>query len=193
MPQCAMPLPTLTVVSGPPGSGKTTLAHQIAQELGCPAIIRDELKQGMVNATPGYEPGTNDPLNIPTLKAFFDVLTVLLRARVTLVAEAAFQDRLWRPNLEPLLELAQIRVIRCTVDAVIAHGRIAHRAIHSTHRAAHADDELLKAITAGEHNLDAFGWIRMDLPTLTVDTTSGYEPPLPDIVAFAAAPAATTR
>lgn len=176
------------MVSGPPGSGKTALAHQIAQEVGCPAIIRDEIKQGMASATPGYEPGTSDPLNIPTLKAFFDVLTVLVRARVTLVAEAAFQDRLWRPNLEPLLELAQIRVIRCTVDAAISRDRIARRAAHSAHRAAHADDELLKAITAGEHSLSAFGWIRMALPTLTVDTTSGYQPPLPDIVAFATAP-----
>lgn len=191
MPQCAMALPRLTVVSGPPGSGKTTLAHQLAQELGCPAIVRDEIKQGMVDATPGYEPGASEPLNIPTLKAFFDVLAVLLRARVTVVAEAAFQDRLWRPNLEPLVELAQIRVIRCTVDAATAHGRIAHRAAHSTHRAAHADHELLKAISAGEHSLDAFGWIRMELPTLTVDTTSGYEPLLPDIVGFAAAAAAT--
>lgn len=180
--------PILTVVSGPPGSGKTSLAHQIARELGCPAIIRDEIKQGMASATPGYEPGTNDPLNIPALEAFFDVLAVLLRARVTLVAEAAFQDRLWRPNLEPLLELARIRVIRCAVDAEISRDRIARRAAGSAHRAAHADGELLKAITAGEHSLNAFRWIRMDLPTLTVDTTSGYDPPLPDIVAFATAP-----
>jgi predicted kinase len=193
MPQCAMALPTLTVVSGPPGSGKTTLAHELAQELGCPAVIRDEIKQGMVDATPGYVPGASDPLNIPTLKVFFDVLAVLLRARVTVVAEAAFQDRVWRPNLEPLVELAQIRVIRCTVDAAMAHDRIAHRAAHSAHRAAHADHDLLKAITAGEYSLDTFGWIRMDLPTLTVDTTSGYEPLLRDIVGFAAAPAATTR
>jgi predicted kinase len=188
-----MPLPTLTVVSGPPGSGKTTLAHRVAQELGCPAIIRDEIKQGMVDAADGHRPGAGDPLDIATLKAFFAVLDLLLRARVTLVAEAAFQDRLWRPNLEPLLELAQVRVIRCTVDATTAYDRIAHRAAHSTHRAAHADQELLESIATGERSLDAFGWIRMDLPTLTVDTAGRYEPPLPDIVAFAAATTATSR
>lgn len=34
-----MTLPTLAVVSGGPGTGKTTLAHQLAQPLGCPAIL----------------------------------------------------------------------------------------------------------------------------------------------------------
>lgn len=180
--------PTLAVVSGPPGSGKTTLAHEIARMLGCPAICRDEIKQGMAHATPGFEPGPDDPLNQRTLAAFFDVLGVLLRAGVTVVAEAAFQDRLWRPNLEPLADLAQIRVIRCTVDAAVAHDRIAHRAEHSTHRAAHADHDLLQAIAAGEHSVDSFVPICLDVPTLMVDTTHGYDPSVQDVVAFAGRP-----
>jgi len=45
------PRPTLIVVSGPAGSGKTTLAHAIASAIGCPAICRDEIKEGMVHAT----------------------------------------------------------------------------------------------------------------------------------------------
>lgn len=179
-----MALPTLTVVSGGPGTGKTTLAHQLAQTLGCPAIIRDEIKQGMVLATPGYRAGGDDPLNRPTLDAFFSVLKTLLSADVTVVAEAAFQDRLWRPNLEPLTALAHLRVIRCTVDAASAHDRIMRRARDSAHRAAHGDRELLEAIANGQHSLDSWVPIRMDVPTLTVDTSEGYEPTLPAIAAF---------
>jgi predicted kinase len=180
--------PTLAVVSGGPGTGKTTLAHALAHELGCPAIVRDEIKQGMVMSTPGYQSGGEDPLNYPTLDAFFGVLKVLLHAGVTVVAEAAFQDRLWRPNLEPLADLSQIRVIRCTAPATIAHDRIIQRAEGNAHRAAHGDHDLLKAIAAGEHRLESFVAISLNVPTLTVDTSNDYAPGIQDIAAFVRTP-----
>ncbi len=41
--------PMLIVVTGRPGSGKTTLAHKLAREIWCPVISRDEIKEGLVN------------------------------------------------------------------------------------------------------------------------------------------------
>lgn len=177
-----MPIPTLVVISGPGGSGKTTLAHRLAGAIGCPTISRDEIKEGMVHANPGFKPSRGDPLTQRTLTTFFAVLESLLGAGVTLVAEAAFQDKVWRPRLEPLARLADLRIVLCTVAPDVAVERMTQR-LAEPHRAAHADLDQLQS--RGEF-IDNFVPVSLDVPTLRVDTTSGYQPSLEEIAAFSA-------
>ncbi|MEU4345235.1 AAA family ATPase [Nocardia sp. NPDC023852] len=176
--------PILTVISGPPGSGKTTLAHALADRMGCPTVVRDEIKQGMVLAAPEHPDEGYDTLNIPALNAFFDVLTVLARAKVSVVAEAAFQHKLWFPNLAPLIKVADIRVIHCTAPTALIHDRVTDR-----HRHAHNDSGLVTAIaTSAQSPIESFDPINLDVPALSVDTSNGYRPDLDTITKFATQP-----
>jgi predicted kinase len=172
--------PVLVVVSGPPGAGKTTLAHRLARKIGCPAICRDEIKEGMVHAIGDV---AGDDLNLRTLPAFFQVLELLLGAGVTTVAEAAFQDRIWRPRLHPLRGLADVRIVHCQVTAETARDRIQRRLDENPTRRAHADTHLVarQAHTAGH---DSFHRVQLDVPEIEVDTSGGYRPTLDEIVAF---------
>ena len=177
----------LIVVSGPAGSGKTTLAHTIASAVGCPAVSRDEIKEGMVHAAWGpaaedFVARRDDELTVKTFPVFFGVLELLIKAGVTTVAEAAFQDHLWRPRLEPLLGLVRLRIVHCTVDAGLASQRVRERARDNPLRRAHAD--------LGPDSAIPRTFTRVSLgPSLEVDTSDGYRPSLDQIVAFVNGPA----
>lgn len=177
-------IPTLIAVSGPPGAGKTTLAHALATALGWPVVCRDEIKERLVSQ--GSEP--TDDLDLKTLDVFFRTLGESLRSGTSVVAEAAYQDRLWRPDLERLPTPADIRVVRCVVDPALARERITRRAAEDPARTAHADADLLRRIADGQRPIESWVPISLDVPTLTVDTTDttrGWNPPLDAIVSFA--------
>ena len=168
------------------GVGKTALAHKLAEAVGCPAICRDEIKEGMVHTAPGFVAGPGDELTMRTLPVFFDVLTLLLGAGVTTVAEAAFQDRVWRPRLEPLRSLARLRIVHCVVDADVAFQRSLRRRAQSPLRRVHADPGPGEAAErALRHN--AFDRVAIDVPWIEVDTTDGYRPGLAEIARFVTA------
>jgi len=165
------------------GSGKTTLAHEIAKAFGCPAICRDEIKEGMVHNCPGFVAGRGDELTLRTLPVFFDVLDLLLRAGVTTVAEAAFQDKIWRHRLEPLRRLARLRIVHCTVPADVAFQRALRRRAENPLRRAHADPGPGDAAEhAARHH--AFDRVSVDAPWTEVDTSAGYRPGLAEILDF---------
>ena len=156
--------PTLIVVSGPAGSGKTTLAHRLAAAVGCPALCRDELKEGMVAATPDFVPFTSDPLTLRTYDLFFTTIRLLLDHGVTHVAEAAFQHSAWARGLEPLRPLAELRIVRCHVDPDVARIRAQQRRREQPSRAAHDD--------TGHFAMErSFEPLTFDAPTLDVNTS----------------------
>lgn len=173
----AMGTPTLIVVTGPAGSGKTTLAHQLATVVGCPALCRDEIKEGMVAANPGFVAQKSDPLTLRTYDLFFQAIALFLTNEVTLVAEAAFQHAVWWRRLEPLTGLATLKVVRCQVPDQVARERVLARMSAQTSRAAHADTDYLSTA-------EPFDSIHVDAPTLDVNTADRWRPGLEDIADF---------
>ena len=172
-----MGTPTLVVVSGPAGSGKTTLADPLARRLGWPLVSRDAIKQGMAFSQPGFVPAPSDPLTLQTYEAFFAMMTLLIRAEVSLVAEAAFRRPLWWQGLAPLADHARLRVLRCRLSDAVARQRAEARMLIEPVRAAHADAEHLTRPYAFEP-------LELDAPTIDIDTAEGWQPDLDQLVEF---------
>lgn len=175
-------------MSGHAGAGKTTLAHRLAAAIGCPAVCRDEIKEGMAAALPDERPAAfagspGDALTLRTLPVFFSVIEMLLRAGVTTVAEAAFQHHVWQPRLQPLTRLADLRVLRCSASAEAAFRRVRQRGSDHPLRQVHADAWPDAGAFARESA--AFRQLALSVPALDVDTTDGYRPDLASIARFA--------
>jgi predicted kinase len=177
-------LPILVVVTGRPASGKTTLAHALAKAVRCPLISRDEIKEGFINTLKSSGQSHND-INRHIYTTFFATLEFLLNQRITLVAEAAFQHQVWLPKLDPLKEIARIRLIHCTIDAQLAKSRFVERSAADVERVQYHDDLTLEAARESiERLIENYEPPQMDVPTLIVDTTDGYQPSFAEIVAF---------
>ena len=182
-------LPSLLIVTGRPGAGKTTLAHELARTVRRPAVCRDELKEGYVHTT-GI---TGEAADAPSVgrtvyAAFFSTIELLLTHHVSLVAEAAFQHKLWVPKLEPLTHRARVRIIVCDVDDDHARARRIARHEADPERARFHHDSLIEAARQNaDLSIAAYEPPRMDVPTLTVDTSDGYQPDFDALVAFARA------
>lgn len=179
-----MNAPLLIVVSGRPGSGKTTLAHSLARAIRCPVLCRDEFKEGLLHTL--REPATptdHTQLNLQVYNAFFEAIELLLRSRITVVAEAAFQQKLWQPKLQRLQQIAQIRLIVCSIDPLVARTRVLERSLADPQRELYHPSGLLHPQAKDiELSLSVYEPPHLvAVPLLSVDTTDRYKPTLEQI------------
>lgn len=167
--------PKLIIVTGRPAAGKTTLSKKLADAIRCPLIARDAIKEGFVHTHHAHDVSVEADANRHVYDVFFDTIESLVEQKITLVAEAAFQHQLWQAKLEKLKTLADIRIIICQIDTILAQTRFEERNLADPERVNFHD----AMMTAGDYVPPKF-----DLPTLLVDTIDAYQPSFDELVSF---------
>lgn len=179
--------PFVVVITGCPGSGKTTLAHELAKRIHCPALCRDEFKEGYVHTMGGRHESLGPDINRTLYELFFASVQFVANKNISVVIEAAFQHKLWEPRLNELAVHAHIIIVVCSVAAETARSRCIERGLADPTRELFHGDPVVRAAKEGlELPLTDYAPPVLEFPTLTVDTTNGYSPTVDEIVRFIA-------
>ena len=178
--------PKCIVITGRPGSGKTTLAGELSRRMYLPKISRDEIKEGYVNTFGDKHDRLPKDTNGTVNEVFFATILNLLRGDVSILVEAAFQHKLWDLVIPRIYEIALTYVIVCESGAEMSARRHLERGLADPNREFYHGDKRValfretgKFEPGGEYIPPAYG-----VPTLTVSTMDGYVPSLDEVVDF---------
>lgn len=178
--------PTVAVVSGPPGSGKTSLAAALSLRLGWPVVSRDAIKAGMVDAEGRHEPPPlGDPLAVRAYQATYQVGRQYVDSGVSFIVESAFRVDISKGELEAMADGAQVCQIACVCPRDLLIERFDTRASEVGRRRAHPDQEVVRLLRDPDFRWHLYEPVELEAPLLRVDTSNGYVPSLDEIELFA--------
>lgn len=179
--------PWLVMVTGEPGSGKTTLGRAIAEALRLPFLSRDDVRGGQYATAGLWSNEVDRPVpREHAVEAFVRMIETAADQGVSLVVEfVVLPDRL--DGFARLQAVADYLVVVCTCDDASARLERRVRADPLLNR-----PEVLAAL--GHQSIDdhlrhperdlvrAKMLIEFDLPTLPVRTDDGYDPHLDAVI-----------
>ena len=176
--------PYLVAVTGRPGAGKSTFAHALGQRAFLPVISRDEIKEGYVRTFGKSHAELPEGANAEATRLFFDTAERLLDGGVSLIAEAAFQHKLWTPWLESMKCRARIILMICQAgDGSVELERFVQRGLENPLREYfHGDKGVDMARRGLTVKAGPYEPPHLDVPTSSIDTAGEYHPSIEQLL-----------
>lgn len=136
--------PTLIIITGPPGAGKTTIGQAIASRLELPFIHKDKIKEILFDTI--NQPNDQVPKKSFQLASYgllYHFAAIQGKANKSAVIESNFLDNFDTEKIEQLQNQYNFRVIQvyCVADDMILFNRFKQRADTGERHPGHGDDD----------------------------------------------------
>jgi predicted kinase len=168
-----MNTPIVVLVTGHPGTGKTTLAETLAQELKMPLTCRDQLKEVLLDTLGWSTEEWSNQLSIASWTLLYQQIERLLTANVDQIVESNFDPKYANAKWAKLRQQYSFRLfqIRCEVSAEVLIARYRERIANGTRHPGHID----RSNDAAFLNLigqEPMEWIDIESERLSVNTNA---------------------
>lgn len=167
------------LVSGPPASGKTTIAERIATELQLRFICKDRIKEALMDVADGK----NDHVNREAFAQTYLALEEQLVSGNSCLVEANFRPSIDEERLQEIGTKFHARCLQifCTADRDVLVKRFEERAKMPDRHPGHADMFDVKTLRR-QLEEGVYTPLSLDGETIIVDTTNWNEIPLNEII-----------
>ncbi len=137
--------PLLVIVTGLPCTGKTVLAHNLAEWIPLPIISKDDIKESMFDSLGWSDREWSIKLGRAAILLLYQMVETLLRAGIPTITETYFRPNLAQVEFQAIQARTPFRpfVVECVAEGEILLQRWQNRLANGERHPGHADDSII--------------------------------------------------
>ena len=136
----------LILITGLPGTGKSTLARALALHFGVPLICKDTIKEPLLDVIGAADRAGSRRLSDASFAVMFSLARDNLHAGVDLILEGNFRPGQHESELlaviPPVIESVHVTQVLCRASEPVRIARLTARAADPSRHAGHRDADL---------------------------------------------------